>query len=152
MMKRVILVAAALAGCGNGGGVGPSTFAMINTQTLQPSCAFTDTCHTAAGAHAAGNLNLKTDPYSALVNVTVDNTVAKGQGLVRVKPNDSTNSFLYQKLAVIPACNGACSCNYMSPGPNNIGLGTCMPNTSSPLDSATIAGIKKWIDDGAMNN
>ena len=41
-------------------------------------------------------LDLKTDPYTALVGVLSDNAKAKGEGQLRVKPCDSAHSFMHR--------------------------------------------------------
>lgn len=144
-MRKLLFLVAAAWGCG-GTSTGASTFTDINKQTIQVSCAFTDTCHNAAGAHSSGNLNLHDDPYGALVNVPADDAQAKSEGKVRVKPGDSASSYLYIKLT-LPPVSGACQTSMPISG-----YGGCMPQTSAPLDSSTIAGIKAWIDAGAMKN
>ena len=56
----------------------PHNFDQINTEILQPSCAAFSVCHSTDGARDANMLDLKTDPYAALVGVLSDN--AEGQG------------------------------------------------------------------------
>jgi hypothetical protein len=148
-MRKLLFLVAVSWGCG-GGGTGASTFTEINKQTIQISCAFSDSCHNAAGAHSSGNLNLKDDPYGALVNVPADDPQAKGEGKVRVKPGDAASSFLYIKLN-IPPIGGACQ-EPAADATKLVDYGSCMPYTSAPLDASTIAGIKAWIDAGAMKN
>jgi hypothetical protein len=149
MMKRLFVVAVLSAGCG-GSPSGPSTFAAINGQVFQTFCAFSDACHNAAGAHASANLNLKDDPYAALVNVPADTPKAKGEGKLRVQPMDSANSFLYIKLT-LPAIGGACQPPAIDQQ-RIVDYGACMPYTSAPLDQSFLDGIKKWIDAGALKN
>src|SRR4051812_11632754 len=89
-----VLWITSLAACG---APGPSTFAAINQQVLQPSCTFSS-CHSPAGANSAGHMDLKADPYLALVGVATDNVKAHAEGKLRVEPGDSADSFLYIKL------------------------------------------------------
>ena len=118
----------------------PHNFDQINTEILQPSCAAFSVCH-AAGAGVAENfLDLKTDPYKALVGVPAVNPKAKSEGKLRVKPCDSANSFLVIKLKL----------------PMNedlqTGYGNYMPSTNPHLDPTLIQAIADWIDRGALQN
>jgi hypothetical protein len=156
-MVRFVLLAMVLAGCG--GSAGPSTFSAINQQVLQPSCALSSSCHKEAHP-SQGNLDLKTDPYTALVNAPSQNPLALSMGQPRVKPGDSANSLLYIKLTLPSAHSaGHAICNpevdtsgNQIPPTQLTDYGSCMPQTSSPLDQSTIDGIKLWIDSGALNN
>jgi hypothetical protein len=118
----------------------PHNFDQINTQILQPSCAAFSVCHSASGASMAGHLDLKTDPYGALVGKLSDNAKAKAQGLLRVKPCDSAHSFLTIKLEL----------------PQNLDpktdYGHYMPDSNPHLPSEQIQAIKDWIDRGALQN
>ena len=145
-MDNKLLIAVLLCGCGTP--TGPSTYAALNTQVFGPYCGLSDSCHTSAGARASAMLDLKTDAYTALVGVAAANPKAAAEGRLRVKPNDSANSFLYMKLTIAPM-NGICPTDTFD---KIVGYGSCMPLTSNPLDSGTLAGIKLWIDSGAKNN
>src|SRR6478609_4762140 len=142
-MRRALFLFVLAAGCGSSA-PGPSTFAAINMQILQPSCTFSS-CHSPEGAKSAGHLDLKTDPYASMVNVLADNAMAKGEGKNRVTPGDAANSFLYIKLTLPPGPSGVCR-------DEKTGYGGCMPQTSTPLEQNQIDGIKKWIDGGALAN
>ncbi|HEX9104334.1 MAG TPA: hypothetical protein VF997_19120, partial [Polyangia bacterium] len=117
----------------------PHNFDQINTMILQPSCAAFSVCHNAKVA-SQGNLDLKADPYAALVGVLSDNAKAKSEGKLRVKPCDSANSFLIIKLKL----------------PTNqdlkTGYGAWMPATNPHLDPAIIQAIADWIDRGALRS
>src|SRR5262245_60703402 len=91
------LLVLALACCGVSADCGnstppPTTYTAINSQVFAQSCGFTETCHK---GNAHGKLDLSVDPYAQLINYTCDNPRAQGEGLLRVKPGDSANSFLY---------------------------------------------------------
>jgi hypothetical protein len=118
----------------------PHNFDQINSEIIQPSCAKFSVCHSTAGASQAGHLDLSVDPYAALVGVLSDNAKAKGQGLLRVKPCDSANSFIIIKLKL--AVNED----------TNTGYGHYMPDTNPHLDPAVIQAIADWIDRGALRN
>lgn len=81
-------------------------------------------CH--GGGSASGGLDLETDPYAALIDVT-----SPTFGLPHVVPGDSAASFLYQKVAGTQGANGA-----------------RMP-VGAVLSDAAIAHVAEWIDDGA---
>ena len=119
----------------------PHNFDDINTQILQPSCAAFSVCHSVQGAHDANMLDLKTDPYAALVGVATVNMQAMGEGKVRVKPCDSANSFLTIKLTLPLTATDP-----------NVGYGEYMPQGSGHLDDTSIQAIKDWIDRGALKN
>jgi hypothetical protein len=136
-------------GCGdttNGGPadmtavVVPHNFDEINSQILQKSCANFSVCHSTSGQSMAGHLDLSQDPYTALVGKLSDNAKAKGQGLLRVKPCDSANSFLTIKLTL----------------PMNLDpttdYGHYMPDTNPHLANEQIQAIKDWIDRGALKS
>jgi len=118
----------------------PHNFDQINTQILQTGCANFSVCHSPEGARDANMLDLKTDPYKALVGVLADNAKAMGEGKLRVKPCDSANSFVIIKLK-LP----------MNEDPTT-GYGHYMPDTNPHLPSEQIQAIADWIDRGALQN
>lgn len=85
-------------------------------------------CHSSAGH--AGNLDLQTDPYTALVNKT-----ANYPGRTLVIPGDSANSFLYIKML----------------GNQQVSEGGVMPPNGS-LATSDLALISTWIDGGASDS
>ena len=142
----LLVVACAGAGCDEklSDLVGPSspnlqpTFASIKTEIFQTTDLLGRTacitCHTDQGRNPAtvGNLNLRADPYAALVNVP---SREKPQ-LMRVKPGDPDNSYLIHKL---------------EGGPNI--LFARMPQNGPPfLTPEQILVIRRWIQIGAPNN
>jgi hypothetical protein len=131
-----VFLALGVLGCG-GSPTPPTTFTEINAQILKPSCAAFSSCHSAAGAKQAGNLDLSADPYTALVGAMCDNNKAKAEARLRVKPSDSANSFLYMKLVLTGS---------------KTGYGDPMPQSNLPLDAYLIEGVKTWIDKGAPND
>jgi hypothetical protein len=118
--------------------VGPSpnlqpAFSSIQTEVFETtdlagrtSCV---TCHTDQGRTPAGNLNLRADPYAALVNKT-----STGKpGAVLVEPGDPDSSYLIQKLE----------------GRSGI-VGLRMPRNGPPyLSDGQIAVVRRWIELGA---
>jgi hypothetical protein len=117
----------------------PHNFDQINTQILA-TCAAFSVCHSPEGSRDANMLDLKTDPYNALVGVASVNKKAMGEGKLRVKPCDSANSFLIVKLQ-LPMNEST-----------DTGYGDYMPDTNPHLPSEQIQAIKDWIDRGAVKN
>ena len=118
----------------------PHNFDQINSEILGPSCAAFSVCHSPEGARDANMLDLKTDPYNALVGVLSQNAKAMGEGKLRVKPCDSANSFLTIKL-LLPMNQD-----------RTTGYGDYMPDTNPHLPSAQIQAISDWIDRGALKS
>ena len=88
-------------------------------------------CHTNQGRNPAANLNLRTDPYAALVNVASQ----QRPGAVRVVPGDPDSSYLIRKLEG-----------------RDIN-GVRMPfNTPPYLTDDQILVIRRWIQLGAHND
>jgi len=93
------------------------------------SCA-SGSCH--GGAFPLQGLSLEAGKaHAALVGVQ-----AQQCSLKRVEPGDASQSYLTQKL------EGAGSCFQ----------GSRMPAGAAPLDSAKLALIRAWIDQGAKDN
>lgn len=137
MIRRALLLTLVAAGCDGGSTPGPMTFAAINTQILQPSCAKFSSCHSTTGQSAAGKLNLMVDPYAALVDVPADNAKAKAESKLRVKPGDAANSLLFIKLGLTSSTTG---------------YGDPMPPGGQNLAKDLIDGIQTWINAGAPND
>ena len=101
---------------------------IFNTTDLagRTSCV---TCHTDQGRVPAGLLNLRTDPYAALVNA---NSRLK-PGAVLVVPGDPESSYLIHKLEGRSTINGL-----------------RMPINGPPyLTAGQIAVVRRWIEVGA---
>jgi hypothetical protein len=89
------------------------------------------TCHTNQGRNPTAQLNLFSDPYTALVNVPS----RQRQGAVLVIPGDPESSYLVRKLEGRDI--------------NNVR----MPQNGPPyLTSNQILIIRRWIEIGAPNN
>ena len=134
-MTRLALLSLLVLGCG----AAPSAdlkFSEIRAQVFQPSCNFSG-CHNVADA-TKGNLDLKTDPYTALANVDAFYAKAKTAGLKRVVPGSPDTSFLYKKLVMPTAMTDD--------------LGLRMPNTGMTLESDRAEAVRKWIARGAPND
>lgn len=148
-MSRFALLATALAalGCGDTSGGGndmampiqiPHNFDQINSEILQGSCAAFSVCHSPAGMNMAGHLNLKDDPYGAIVGKLSDNALAKSEGKLRVKPCDPTSSFFMIKLKLT------------SDGDPKTTYGHHMPDTNPDLPAEQLSAISDWIARGAL--
>ena len=108
----------------------PPTFTALQTAIFTPICSV---CHNGTGTQLPGSMNLTTaaSSYAALVNVPS----LERPTLMRVKPGDSTNSWIVHKLLGQDIDNTA-----------------RMPFGGPFLDASTIQGVMNWIDAGAANN
>ena len=146
MTKRTLLIAAVVvftAGCDEklSDIAGPTpnlapTFSSIQREIFgagdssgRPACI---NCHNPQFAFFNGNLNLSaTTAYAQLVN-----TRSSGKaGATRVIPGDPNGSYLIQKLEGTPGI-----------------VGQRMPMTGPFLSPGQIAIIRRWIQEGALNN
>jgi hypothetical protein len=125
---------AALAGCGDPCDQ-PVTFSKVNSGVFKISCEFTS-CHKADDA--MNDLDLETDPYTALVNVTPFNKGAKASGWKRVAPGDLAHSYLFEKLTQNSLKDSL--------------LGDRMPDTGQVLSDDQITSVQCWIQQGAKND
>ncbi|MGI9232102.1 MAG: hypothetical protein ACR2RD_00590 [Woeseiaceae bacterium] len=105
-----------------------ANFSEIQANVFSPTCA-TSGCHRGAGAPQGLRLDA-TNSYALLVNVASSEVPA----LLRVSPNDPSNSYLIQKL------EGTAS------------VGGQMPLGGSPLQQAIIDVIRQWVSDGAIDD
>lgn len=107
------------------------TFDRIQQQIFNQSCALSS-CHDSESE--AGNVLLEVGAsYSNLVNAVPTNGAAIGAGWLRVRPGDSTTSFLLFKLT----------------GELEAGFGERMPRGGPKLDQGLIDIIDLWIAAGA---
>lgn len=101
-----------------------------------------------------GNLDLKTDPYTALLG---DGGVAavdvgepynyKYNGMPLVTPGDPAHSLLYLKINAAPACSPGIAQSTTCP------YGQHMPNLSGQtLSPAVVEAVREWIANGAPND
>jgi uncharacterized protein (TIGR03118 family) len=106
-----------------------STLTDLQANIFGPKCSG---CHSGVGGALPGSMNLSTaaSTFAALVNVT---SLEMGT-LMRVKPSDSTNSYVVHKLLGTDI------------------TGSRMPLGGPFLDQATIDQVKSWIDAGALQN
>ncbi len=112
-----------------------STWTIIQDNILTPSCA-TSGCHASVNDanYAQHNLLLNSaSAYDNLISIISKNPSAKAAGLLRVKPGDYLNSFLYQKV----------DCQTSSQ------YGSLMPLGGASLNLGQIEFIKQWILKGA---
>lgn len=116
-----------------------SSYDLIQERIFDQSCA-TSGCHASPsdGTFAQHRLVLeKTVSHGYLVGVAPNQTVAKAEGLLRVKTFNADQSLLYHKLNV----NGShhAGKNYGNP----------MPLGGTPLTVGQIEFIRQWIEAGA---
>lgn len=97
-------------------------------QVFTESCSL-PSCHSAAARQGELVLAEEELSYASLVGVDATHEDAP-EGLKRVVPGDSANSFLIQKL-------------------RGTGVGDAMPQALPPLPEAIIDMIARWIDRGA---
>jgi hypothetical protein len=149
--------------CGGGGTCHPNgvcepgfapTFANVNAQVLQRSCALSG-CHDGLGT-SVSSLDLLHGAYQALLGdagtgVPASNVGAPYNyaydGLLLVKPGDAAGSLLYLKLAA-----GSPGCAQTDAGPCEYGQ-VMPPNLAGQVLSAPyIAAVGQWIANGAPND
>jgi uncharacterized protein (TIGR03118 family) len=111
----------------------PVTLTQLQTQIFTPICSG---CHTGVGTALPGVQNLTAGhTFASIVGVAS----IEQPTLMRIKPNDPTNSYLIQKIEGT-AATGA-----------RMPFGC--PAVGNPcLDQATIDRVKAWVSQGALNN
>jgi uncharacterized protein (TIGR03118 family) len=109
------------------------TLTQLQTQIFTPICSV---CHTGVGTTLPGVQNLTAGhTFASIVGVaSIENPT-----LMRIKPNDPTNSYLIQKIEGAAGISGA----RMPQG---------CPTTQPCLDQATIDQVKAWVSQGALDN
>jgi hypothetical protein len=139
MRSPLIIATLLLTACGNletitgpGGGGEPidttATFTRVQNEIFTPTCANIG-CHDPLGQQSQMVLSAGR-AYASTVNVSSVEMPA----LMRVKPDDPANSYLYRKIT------GA-------------GItGDRMPQGLPPLSDAQIALVRNWIRRGAPND
>lgn len=140
MRSPLILVTILLTACGNletvtgPGGIGgdpidpTATFTRVQNEIFTPTCASIG-CHDPLGQQSQMVLSVGR-AYASTVNVAS----VEMPSLLRVKPDDPTNSYLYRKVT------GA-------------GItGDRMPLSLPPLSDAQTRLIRDWIRRGAPND
>lgn len=134
-MATSILLAAALAACGGSStaeGVPAPVLAELQEVVFVPACA-TSGCHDAAVAGGGLDMSTAQASYDGMVNVQVENRVARANGWVNVIPGDPDRSFLIRKLD----------------GPG-LGEGDPMPSAAKQLSAPYRDAIVEWIVQGAQ--
>jgi uncharacterized protein (TIGR03118 family) len=111
----------------------PVTLTQLQTQIFTPICSG---CHTGVGTALPGVQNLTAGhTFASIVGVAS----IEQPTLMRIKPNDPTNSYLIQKIEGT-AATGA-----------RMPFGC--PAVGNPcLDQATIDQVKAWVSQGALND
>jgi hypothetical protein len=104
------------------------TLTSLQTNVFTPSCSG---CHRGGGATLPTSMNLTNAGASFAALVGVASTEVPS--LQRVTPGNPADSYLTRKL---------------EGGPNIVGLQ--MPRNAAPLDAATIAVVRQWITNGAL--
>jgi hypothetical protein len=115
-------------GSGSGGGGITADLQSIEDNVFAPICA---QCHIGASAPEGLQLDTAAHAYQFLVGVASNEVPS----VLRVKPGDPDNSYLYKKITGAPGI-----------------VGGQMPLGQTPLPAATIAAIRQWIANGAMNS
>src|SRR6185437_7209704 len=87
-------------------------------------------CHIGASAPQGLQLDTAAHAYQFLVGVPSN----EEPSVLRVKAGDPDSSYLYQKITGAPGI-----------------VGGQMPLNQTPLPAATIAAIRQWITNGALN-
>jgi hypothetical protein len=133
-LLAVALGTALLSGCA-GDGPAPATatgdFERLQREVFNVSC-ITGACHNTQTR--AGNLILSQGlSYDQLVGQPSENSAARRDGLLRVVPFATDESFLLIKVE----------------GPTNPELGSRMPLGESPLSPELIDLMRRWITSGA---
>jgi uncharacterized protein (TIGR03118 family) len=110
------------------------TLTQLQTQIFTPICSG---CHTGVGTALPGVQNLTAGhTFANIVNVAS----LEVPSLKRILPNDTTNSYLLQKIEGAPGIVGA-----------QMPFGC--PTASNPcLTPAQIDLVKTWVSQGALNN
>jgi len=110
------------------------TLTQLQTQIFTPICSV---CHTGIGTTLPGVQNLTAGhTFASIVGVPS----IEMPTLMRIKPNDPTNSYLIQKIEGAAGISGA-----------RMPFGC--PAAGNPcLDQATIDMVKAWVSQGALNN
>ncbi len=116
-------------GSSGGGGSGGITADLqsIEDNVFAPICA---QCHIGASAPQGLQLDTAAHAYQFLVGVPSN----EKPSVLRVEAGDPDSSYLYQKITGAPGI-----------------VGGQMPLGQTPLPAATIAAIRQWIVNGAMN-
>ncbi len=112
------------------------TYARIQRTIFEPQCA---SCHRSGASDArSSQLVLTADSaYQQLVGIPSTQSLARADGLLRVKPNRADSSLLYHKLAWIP-------------GHHSRDYGTLMPmGTTRGLSIGQLEYVRRWIEAGA---
>ena len=113
-------------GSGGSGGV-TADLQSIEANVFAPICA---QCHIGASAPQGLQLDTAAHSYQFLVGVASNEMPS----VLRVKPGDPDSSYMYQKITGAPGI-----------------VGGQMPLGQTPLPAATIAAIRQWIVNGALN-
>ena len=110
------------------------TLTQLQTQIFTPICSG---CHTGVGTALPGVQNLTAgNTFANIVNVAS----LEVPSLKRILPNDTTNSYLLQKIEGAAGIVGA-----------QMPFGC--PTASNPcLTQAQIDLVKTWVSQGALNN
>jgi len=118
---------------------GKASFTLMQERILTPTCA-TVGCHASDKdpSFAQHGLVLTANmAYQNLVNVVPKNSLAKTDGLMRVKPFVSAQSLLFHKLNTDASHHAGKQ------------YGNLMPLGSDPLSVGQIEFVRRWIDAGA---
>jgi hypothetical protein len=145
MKQPAMAMLVILAACGGGKDAGgtalvgttPTTsFARLQKQVLEPSCAFS-ACHAVGNSSGSGLVLAGADVYSKLMGATVSNAVARSDGLRMVAPGKPDSSLLWHKL------------NAWTAGHHAHDYGSAMPQGGRSLSVEQLDFVRQWIAKGA---
>ncbi|MCX5765854.1 MAG: hypothetical protein NTZ43_01335 [Gemmatimonadetes bacterium] len=140
---------ALLSACGGGSGSGGASsdaksptgvintsFARLQSQVLEKSCAFA-TCHAANNSSGSGLVLTGPDAYAKLVGATPSNANARADGLRLVDPGKPETSLLWHKL------------NGFTSGHHTRDYGAPMPSAGQSISVEQLQFVRQWIETGA---
>jgi predicted CxxxxCH...CXXCH cytochrome family protein len=124
---------------------GPPTFTRVWSEVLEKKGCSGQYCH----GSGQGGLKFasQAEAYSALVGVAAAGPKCMSSGIQRVKPSDSANSLLVEKLSkATPVCGD------IMPIGTKLDPACLSMNPSVCNTQAEVTLVKQWIDAGAKND
>lgn len=141
LLYGLVVFAASFIACEPREAADDSSFGLIQSRILTPTCAI-PSCHASESDATFGQHRLiltKGTAYAQLVGIGSVQDQARADGLLRVKAGDSENSLLFHKLQ-------------RNAGHHGSDYGNPMPLGLDKLSSGQLEFIRQWIDAGAPRN